>query len=192
MASEDGFVNSTLTSLYIAIGLCFIILLLSTKNLLVSFIAIFCVAIVVTTIGYIIVELNWQLGISESLCVVTAIGLSVDYCVHLASDYLHSPHANRRAKMQQTYQNMGVSISAGAITTLGSSAFLFGGKIISFTKFATILCSTIVMSYLVSMLLFGSIMHICGPQKGCCDLNQCCQSKDVEEEDEMDIDFNQS
>ena len=174
MASEDGFLNSTLTSLYIAFGLCFIILLLSTQNLLVSFIALFCVAIVVTTIGYIIVELNWQLGISESLGVVTAIGLAVDYCVHLASDYLYSPHANRRAKMQQTYQNMGVSISAGAITTLGSSAFLFGGQICSFTKFATIICGTIVMSYLVSMLLFGAIMHICGPQKGCCDLNQCC------------------
>lgn len=73
---------------------------------------------------------------------------------------------------------MGVSILSGFITTFGSGVFLFGGKIITFNKFAVMITCTISMSFLVSMLLFGAIMHICGPENGFGDL---CKNK-VEKE----------
>lgn len=148
-----------------------------------AFISIICVAVVVISIGFIIVKLNWDLGVSESLCIVISIGLSVDYCVHLASDYLWSPHSQRRKKMKQTFQNVGISITSGAITTIGSSAFLFGGEIVLFQKFAIIICSTITISFLVAMVLFGSFMHICGPVNGQGDIVRMCQNEDYESED---------
>jgi len=42
---------------------------------------------------------GWQLGEIESLAVVANIGLSVDYIVHLAADYMHSREATRFEKM---------------------------------------------------------------------------------------------
>lgn len=59
---------------------------------------------------------------------------------------------------------MGVSIFSGMITTTGSAAFLFLGKIMIFEKLGVIVVSTAVVSFLTSMLFFGAIMHSFGPQ----------------------------
>ena len=53
---------------------------------------------------------------------------------------------------------MGISIMSGTITTAGAGAFLFGGVILTFTKFAVLITSTICISFLVSMILFGAIL----------------------------------
>jgi len=58
---------------------------------------------------------------------------------------------------------MGISILSGCFTTLGSGAFLFGGELILFYKFAVIITMTVVISYIVAIFLFGSIMHTFGP-----------------------------
>lgn len=63
------------------------ILLLSTRNIILSFFSILCVAIVIVSEVALMVYMEWQMGISESISVVIIIGLSVDYCVHLATDY---------------------------------------------------------------------------------------------------------
>ena len=43
---------------------------------------------------------GWELGSVESLAVVANIGLSVDYIVHLAADYMHSRETDRIDKMR--------------------------------------------------------------------------------------------
>jgi len=70
---------------------------------------------------------GWQIGVSESLSMVIMIGFSVDYVVHLSSEYLHSVHQSRNDKMKQAYSEMGISVVSGTFTTLGASLFLFGG-----------------------------------------------------------------
>lgn len=82
---------------------------------------------------------------------------------------------------------MGESILSGTITTMGSGAFLFGGKMVTFQKFSIIITSTIGISYLVSMLVFGAMMHICGPMRGCGDICYTCRDKN-EHDNDFDID----
>lgn len=67
---------------------------------------------------------------------------------------------------------MGVSILSGTITTLGCGISLFGGKLITFQKFAVIITSTISISFLSAMLLFGALCHVFGPQNNFG--NICC------------------
>jgi len=117
--------------------------------------------------------LGWEIGVSESLAMVILIGFSVDYVVHLSSDYVHSAHYSRHDKMQQSYQEMGVSILSGCVTTFGSGVFLFGGKLVTFNKFAIMITCTVVISFVVSMFLFGAIMHSFGPQDGFGDIDWC-------------------
>lgn len=126
--------------------------------------------VVVVTIFALIVTLEWELGLNESLCIVIMVGLSIDYCVHLAMDYKYQPYMLRARKMQATYKNMGSPILAGTISTLGAGAFLFGGKLIIFMKFGVCIMCTIAVSFFVSMLFFGAIMTIVGPQDGCGDI----------------------
>ena len=141
----------------------FLILLGATMNIFLSLYSIFCVAYIVVTVLCIMVLKEWQLGVSECICVVILIGFSVDYVVHLAADYTHSSAITRNDKIKQAYKEMGISILSGCITTAGSGAFLFGGIVLTFQKFAVLITSTITVSFLVSMVLFGAICHSIGP-----------------------------
>lgn len=71
---------------------------------------------------------------------------------------------------------MGVSIISGTITTMVCGVFLFGGQLIFFQKFAVIITSTIAISYLSAMLLFGSLCHVMGPQNNVGNIF-CCFKK---------------
>ena len=82
-----------------AIAFSFVILIFATGNLLLSFLAIICVAIVIVSVVAIMVFKGWELGVSESIAVVIMIGLAVDYVVHLAADYQHSVRASRHDKI---------------------------------------------------------------------------------------------
>ena len=74
----------------IALGFAFCVLLIATHNLLLTIISVFCVAYVIVSVVAIMVLKEWQLGVSECICVVILIGFSVDYIVHLGADYMHS------------------------------------------------------------------------------------------------------
>lgn len=174
MASERAFVTSAVQGIIIATLFSFLILLIATKNIILATISIFCVAIVIISVVAIMSMNGWEFGVSESISVVIIIGLSVDYVVHLAADYQHSAEKQRSEKIKQAYTEMGISIMSGTITTFGSGAALFGGQVITFRKFAVLITSTISLSFLMSMLLFGAICHIAGPENGFGDVNKKC------------------
>lgn len=88
--------------------------------------------------------------------------------------------------MKEAFKNVGSAVASGTVTCVGASAFLFGGKMLPFKKFAFILCTTIGLSFLISMLLFGAILHISGPMRGCGDVFYSCRDKN---EDNEDMDF---
>ena len=158
----------------LASSFCFIILLIATRNIIQAIISLLCVAVVIVSVLSIEHLLGWEIGVSESITMVVLIGFSVDYVVHLSSDYTHSAYESRHDKMKQAFGEMGVSILSGCCTTFGSGVFLFGGKVITFQKFAVLITCTITISFLVSVLLFGSIMHTMGPEKGRGDITCRC------------------
>ena len=127
MPSEKAFVSSAIQGIVIAMVFAFIVLLLATKNLVQASVSLLCVSIIIVWVVGIMVMKGWQLGVSESISVVILIGFSVDYVIHLSADYMHSSFQSRHDKIQQAYQEMGISILSGSITTFGSGAFLFGG-----------------------------------------------------------------
>jgi len=73
---------------------------------------------------------------------------------------------------------MGISILSGTITTLGCGMSLFGGKMITFQKFAVIITATISISFLTAMLLFGALCHVIGPQNNFGEIFCCFNKKE--------------
>ena len=165
--------TSAVNGMIIAITFASCILLFATRNWILAGIAVGCVSIVIVSVVAIMAMQGWEFGVSESISVVILIGLSVDYVVHLASDYRHSAEQSRSDKMKQAYKEMGVSILSGTITTFGSGIFLFGGQVVTFKKFSILITSTITISFLTSMVLFGALMHTIGPEDGKGDLKNC-------------------
>lgn len=109
--------------------------------------------------------LGWTLGSLESIAIVILIGFSVDYAVHLANHYVESVFEDRFRRMQDALSGIGISIVSGAITTIGSGLFLFLATVVFFTKFAFLICGTILFSLLYSFGFFTAMNHAIGPQK---------------------------
>lgn len=85
--SEQEFVYSAFQGITISLIFAFVILLIASQNFVLSFFSIVSVAIVIASVLCLIVKRGWEFGVSESLCTVIIIGLSVDYCIHLATEY---------------------------------------------------------------------------------------------------------
>lgn len=98
--TEQAFYYSAMSGMALALTFSFIVLLIATRNIVVSVLSIVCVTIVIGSVVCIMVMKGWQLGVSESISVVVIIGFSVDYTVHLAADYMHSRHSSRHQKMK--------------------------------------------------------------------------------------------
>ena len=100
----------------------------------------------------------------ESLNLVLIVGLAVDYCVHLAEGYAHSPHHDRESRVRQTLENVGISVLSGAATTLGSSFFLMFAVLVFFFQFGIFMFATIGFSVAFSIVFFMALLAAIGPQ----------------------------
>ena len=98
--TELAFYYSAMSGMGIALTFSFIVLLIATKNIILSTLSILCVTMVIGSVVCIMVLKGWQLGVSESISIVVIIGFSVDYTVHIAADYMHSSHTSRNDKMR--------------------------------------------------------------------------------------------
>ena len=193
--TEKQFIDQAISGICLTMVFVFLVLFIVTQNFIQALISVFCVGVIIVTVLSIIVFKGWEFGIAESVGVVIIIGLSVDYVVHLSATYIHTPFNDRHARMKQAYTEMGTSIASGTLTTFGSGVMLFGGQFTTFQKFAVLITSTIVFSFLMSMFLFGSIMHIMGPQRKFKDepLPQPEeQPKETEQQEEPEVDGLQS
>jgi EamA domain-containing membrane protein RarD len=75
--------------------------------------------------------------------------------VHLSNAYVHSPRDSAPARMREALRELGISIVAGAATTLSSSLFLFGGVMLFFYKFGVLMALTVTMSFCWSIVFFS-------------------------------------
>lgn len=112
-------------------------------------------------------------------------GLSVDNTIHMAHDYTHAPHIERRNKMKQAYLQKGKTITSASINTLFCACFLFGAQNTVFFYYAISIIGTMIISYIVSMFFFGAMCHLFGPTSGCGDL--CGRLPGQEKEEEMEM-----
>ena len=90
MQSEQALFDGVIVGVSISAICAFVILLIATRNVLISLYAIVTVTFIVMSVVAVMVLRGWQLGVSESIAMVIIIGFSVDYVVHLAAHYVHS------------------------------------------------------------------------------------------------------
>ena len=96
---ELAFSNSSQQGTIIALSFCFLVLLVATHNIVISFFSIFVMwAVLVSNMAF-IQMVGWSLGTTESIAIVVQIGLSIDYVVHLAAEYSHSRRQTRFEKV---------------------------------------------------------------------------------------------
>ncbi|CAI2362894.1 unnamed protein product [Moneuplotes crassus] len=165
LATEKEFANGAITGTAMSLSFAFVVLIISTLNIITATYAIASITGIVISVVAFMEILGWTLGILESLAIVILIGFSVDYVVHLANHYVESVYEDRYRRMEEALSSMGISIFSGAITTIGSGVFLFLATLVFFTQFAVLILSTILFSLFFALVFFTALNHLIGPQR---------------------------
>lgn len=87
--------------------------------------------------------------------------------------------------MRQAYLQKGKTISSTSVNTLICACFLFGAKITVFHYYAIAIIATVLISYTIAMVFFGSLCHLLGPSSGMGDVCGRIPGQEHEEELEM-------
>mmetsp|Transcript_69995 Transcript_69995/g.221775 ORF Transcript_69995/g.221775 Transcript_69995/m.221775 type:complete len:1002 (+) Transcript_69995:1304-4309(+) len=161
-------VSNAVQGMSICFVMALVVLNVSTGNFIIaSFAIVTILGIVASVLGIgVALVVGWDFGISESISSVILIGFSVDYCVHLAGAYVESKRVTRFDRMQDSLTHMGISVTAGAGTTMLSGAILWACTLTFFTKFAFLIVSTIFCSYVWSVMFFTACLFLAGPENG--------------------------
>jgi len=157
----------------------FVVLLLATGNVLVALYAIITIGfIVMSVLGWCWAVEGWYLGISESIAGVIVIGLAVDYVIHLGHMYLevgHLGYETRAERWEMALKNMGVTVLAGAVTTLVAGLSMRFCQMTFFLQMSTLISVTIVYSLLFTLFFFMCLLRVAGPEHDCGDVSRLIQ-----------------
>lgn len=100
MPLEPALQESANQGIGIAMTFAFIVLMIVTRNLIVSLVSIFIVSIIIFSMLTFMVWDGQEMGTSQSISIVMLIGFAVDYVLHLATDFMHSAGQTRNDKMR--------------------------------------------------------------------------------------------
>merc|ERR1712176_1234417 len=164
LAVEKNFLSSALSGIAVALPLAFIVLLISTRNWIISMFAIMDIIGVISCELCVIYAAGWRWGLTESIAVIMVIGFSVDYVVHLANSYLESQGETRMERLSFALLTMGVSVVSGAITTMLSGIMLVFPSYVFFYKMGWIIVTTVLLAVTWALVFFPSLVALWGPE----------------------------
>lgn len=185
MPTQKSIQEDSINGVIIAAAFCFIILLFSSQNVVITILGILCLFSIFVSLLALMKVLDWKLGLTEILLLVVIMGLSVDNTIHIAHDYTQAPQFNRAGKMKQAYLQKGKTLTSSTVAIILAACFLFGAKITIFQNYAIVIILTLSISYIISMVFFGSLCHLLGPSSGCGDICGRLPGQEHEEELEM-------
>lgn len=148
----------------IGLTLAFPVLVFTTCNWIIALIATLTIASITICVVGLIPLVGWNLGVMESINLTLVVGLAVDYAVHLADGYVRCEHGSRKDRVRYMLGHVGISVLAGAATTLGASAFMLGSKILFFFQFGIFIFCTIGFSIVYALIVFSVVIGMIGPQ----------------------------
>jgi predicted RND superfamily exporter protein len=163
--SEEAYFQTYVQTVFLSVCFALCVLFLMIKNMTTSLIVFGCVAFVVnlTLFGAYLQE--WEIGTLEMVAITVLLGLSVDYPVLMAVEYVESKLEYRNEKLAQVYKHIGISIIHAWATIFGVGMIQFGCKLPMGMKFVYILSTAASISMVSALFLFGALSHVLGYQK---------------------------
>ncbi|KAM4690902.1 protein dispatched homolog 2 [Rhinophrynus dorsalis] len=153
------------TSFSIAIS--FVILLLTTWNVLLSLFAVTTIGgSVLVTVG-LLVLLEWQLNVMESLFISAAAGLSVDFTVNYCISYHLCPHSDRLSRVAFSLKQMSCATAMGASTMFSAGVIMLPATVLAYRKLGIFVMMIKCISCGFASFFFQSLCCFFGPEKNC-------------------------
>merc|ERR1712087_174772 len=128
-----------------------------------------CVIVIILLCAGMISIAGWELGIFEAVGLIVAVGLAVDYSVHISHSfnetrYLNGQTATRYMKTEHALAEMGISVVSGASTTFLASLFLLPASFMFYHVLGIFMVMTVLFSISVSLTMLPAMLCIMGPE----------------------------
>jgi len=160
----ESIIDSTLTSWFVANGVCLLVILLFIQNVALSLMVMMTIVLILFCLGGLLFAiLRMPFGPIEALGVSIFVGLSANYSLHVVHAYHHSKSNDRSNKIKEAIFAVGSPIVASAFSTMGACAFLFCCRTWVFIELGILICSITAMALLFSMLFLFAWLAIVGP-----------------------------
>jgi hypothetical protein len=163
-ATQNEMIKGAIMGIFLSLTVAFVVLVLTTANWWTSLMGIGnIIAVVIMLLGFFPI-FGWSLGENECIFMIAAVGLSVDYTVHLLHAYNHAHAEVRKEKARMALGEMGISVISSAITTLGAAALLFFCGFWFFFQFGAFIFTVISLSIMMSLTFLMPLLILIGPQ----------------------------
>lgn len=162
---QKSLLEGTFVAIAVAMVISFLVLFLSTQNIMLSVFAISTVfSIIIVTVAVLVV-LGWKLNILESVVVTLAIGLSVDFTLHYGIMYKLSGETDRNKSVTYSVATMASPVSMAAFTTFCAGICLLPTRVLAYIQIGIFIIVLMTTSWAFSTFFFQSIMRSWGPTK---------------------------
>ena len=152
-------------------GIAFVSVLFFTASLHLSCLVLATMAAILAATLALFQIAGWSIGAVEAVSLSVLMGLSVDFCVHFAEEYLAVlPRvAGARASVRRVRAvravlgRVGAPLAHAAATTVLSCAVLFAAELRLLAQFGAIMAVTVALSLAFSVLGFCPLLALAGP-----------------------------
>jgi len=180
MATLSEMRNNAIQNIGLALIVSYVVLVVTTMNLLVPFLAIFSIgSTIVWSLGTFFLW-GYQFNANAAILSVMAVGLAVDYAVHIVHFY-NEASGDRYEKTQDALHGVGISVIGGAVTTGGAAVpLLFAKNFVFFQMAGVFIFFTAVWGLIFSFFLLCPLLMVLGPTGEIGDLRaifRCCFPK---------------
>ena len=171
--------ESTFIAVIVSLSCAAVMMLLTSRNFLVTLYAIVTITLAIFFSTGILVNLGWQLNIMEAVILTASVGLSIDFTIHYGVAYrlAESPRREDRVTYALTY--VGSSVFMAAATTFLAGASVVYSYLMGYQQLAIFLMLVMASSWSFATFFFLSLCRIIGPEGQCAQipvLCPCCTS----------------
>ncbi|XP_071019180.1 protein dispatched homolog 1-like [Oncorhynchus clarkii lewisi] len=164
---QDSLSDGTLIAMALSVVVAFVVMLLTTWNIIISLYAILSIAgTIFVTVGSLVL-LGWELNVLESVTISVAVGLSVDFAVHYGVAYRLAPEPDREGKVVFSLGRMGSAIAMAALTTFVAGAMMMPSTVLAYTQLGTFMMLIMCISWAFATFFFQCMCRCLGPQGTC-------------------------
>lgn len=161
---QDTLRGGILISIYVTMGVSMLLLFIITLDFYISlFAAVTVLFSILASVG-ILVLMDWKLNILESVAITTAVGLAVDFSLHIGIYYRWSPHKTRKSSVNYTITRILGPTAMAALTTGVAGSFMLFSNVLPYRQIGIFLVIIMTVSWLFATLFLISLLRVAGPQ----------------------------
>jgi hypothetical protein len=160
-ALQESLIKGTYVSVFIALLCSFLFIVLTTRDIILTFFAFLTIgSIITTTLGTLFYFFSWQVNVIESIVISIAVGISVDLPLHFVISFKQHDVDNLSNKTSRTLSDVGLPLFAAASTTSIGGLWMLQSQILAYLRIGMFLCMVSLFNILFTFLLLSSLLLI--------------------------------